>query len=364
MTAEVVADPAAPRSERAALSPQLRARRAVGLDRLRLTALPVDVVDPLDTALAGVLDKIQAAEYGVHGREWAQALRAAQNCRPLIQAAQTQAAALKRTRPDPVVVSESIWIWLVTQAELYCKLHLIHQGLALRDPDDTDDDDDTEMFDFTGHIGEEWVRQARLAEHAAVRGRDSDGYRLYRILYTNFSRLREYTRARGWVEESDGLAYMMRCARMRGLTFYVFSRHSGHHHKSPPGWYRSGRWDRVSAFGRLMLDRFYWLVAGFGYRPLRALVVNGLVILAFALIYWQFNLVCVAGTAGGAARCQGLSLPQSLYFSALAFFLAAMGEHIPRPLWGQALLVLESVWGFLNVSVVIATIINRQEGSE
>jgi hypothetical protein len=94
-------------------------------------------------------------------------------------------------------------------------------------------------------------------------------------------------------------------------------------------------------------------------------MVNGVVIVAFAALYWQFSLLCVAGTgAPGAARCQGLSFPQSLYFSALAFFLAAMGEHIPRPLWGQVLLVLESVWGFLNVSVVIATIINRQAGSD
>jgi hypothetical protein len=123
-------------------------------------------------------------------------------------------------------------------------------------------------------------------------------------------------------------------------------------------------WDRSAVLGRLLLDRFYWLTAGFGYRPLRAVLINSAVVTAFALVYWQFHLLCVFYTAGvtPAQQCQEVSFLQSLYFSALAFFLAAMGEILPRPLWGQALLVLESIWGFLNVSVIIAVIINRQSG--
>ena len=96
------------------------------------------------------------------------------------------------------------------------------------------------------------------------------------------------------------------------------------------------------------------------------LLVNSVVVLGFAWVYWQFHLLCVFYTNGGQVatpQCQDVSFPQSLYFSALAFFLAAMGEILPRPLWGQALLVLQSIWGFLNVSVVIAIVINRQASS-
>ncbi len=356
-----------PRSRpRVSLVARLQSRLDVLVDRLQLIPLPLEQVNGLVALLDVVVTQIAAAERSVGGREWVLALRAAQNCRPPVSELLEQARLLHAQgyiHPDPVLTSQGVWAWLVTQAELYCKLQLIHQGLALRDPEDLDDDDDTEMFDFTAHIGEEWLRQLNTAERTALRGWQYDRYRLYRTLYTDFSRLRSYTVTRGWAEESDALDYMMRRARMRGLTQYVLGRGTHQHDKPPPGWQRSGRYDRLGALGRLLLDRFYWLTAGFGYRPFRVLLVNSVVVLAFALVYWHYHLLCVFYTDGGrtaAPQCQDVSLPQSLYFSALAFFLAAMGEILPRPLWGQALLVLESIWGFLNVSVVIAIVINRQ----
>ena len=360
----------APRARpRVSLVARLQSRLDVLIDRLRLTPLLVPEVTALAAVLDVVVTHIAVAEHSVGGHEWALALRAAQNCRPPVAELLAQARTLHaqgHSHPDPVLICEGTWVWLVTQAELYCKLQLLHQGLALRDPDDVDDDDDTEMFDFTAHVGEEWLRQLDGAERAALSGWHSDRYRLYRTFYTDLSRLRSYTTARSWAEESDALNYMMRRARMRGLTHYVFGRGSHQHHQPPPGWQRSGRFDRLGALGRLLLDRFYWLTAGFGYRPLRVLLVNSVVVPAFAWTYWQFHLLCVFYTTGGqvaVTQCQNVSFPQSLYFSALAFFLAAMGEILPRPLWGQALLVLESIWGFLNVSVVIAIVINRQASS-
>ncbi|MDQ2809335.1 MAG: hypothetical protein M3Z04_20875 [Chloroflexota bacterium] len=357
----------APRARpRISLAARLQSRLDVLIDRLRLTPLPPEAISGLAAALDGVVAHIAAAEHSVGGHEWALALRAAQNCRLPVSDLLTQARLLhahQHSHPDPVLIGEGVWVWLVAQAELYCKLQLLHQGLALRDPDDLDDDNDTEMFDFTAHVGEEWLRQLDGAERAALSGWRSDRYRFYRTLYTDLTRLRGYTTARGWVEESDALNYMLRRARMRGLTHYVFGRGSHQHHQPPPGWQRTRRFDRLSALGRLLLDRFYWLTAGFGYRPLRVLLVNSVVVLAFAWVYWYFQLLCVFYTSGGqaaTAECQAVSFPQSLYFSALAFFLAAMGEILPRPLWGQALLVLQSIWGFLNVSVVVAIVINRQ----
>jgi hypothetical protein len=349
------------------LIPRLQARQTLLVERLRLAGAPAPQVDALAAALDGVMTAIGAAERGVHGREWAVALRAAQNVEPLLGDVIAGARAAPRARPlhaDPAQISESLWVWLITQAELYCKLHLIHLGLAMRDPDDSDDDDDTEMFDFTGHVGEELVRQIGLAERVAGRRWQGDRYLLYRTLHTNYNRLGAYSAARSWVEETDALNYRKRCARMRGLNYYFWN--PGGHTRHPQGWQPHSPFDRFAVLGRLLLDRFYWLTAGFGYRPLRAVVLNSAVVLGFAFLYWRLNLLCVFYTNGGtlpAQQCQPVGYLQSLYFSALAFFLAAMGEILPRPLLGQALLVLESIWGFLNVSVVIAVILNRQNGN-
>lgn len=344
---------------------RLHTRLDVLLERLALSGLPAEQTEPLGAALHDLVTKIEAAEQAVHAHEWAVALRAAQICEPLVQ----EALALARTaqslhprHPDPVAITQALWGWLITQPELYCKLHLIHLGLALRDPTDLDSDEDTEIIDFTGHVGEEIVRQAGLAEATVLDLWQTDRYRLYRALYTNFYRLRTYTDERGWVEESDALDYMMRLARMHGLHYHLWAPRS-QPRTHPAGWQAPPRWERLAVLGRLLLDRFYWLTAGFGYRPLRALLVNAVVITGCALLFWYFNLLCVFTTGGMAAQigvCQPVSFGQSLYFSTLAFLLAAMGEIIPRPPWGQILLVLESVWGFLNISVVIAVILNRQ----
>ncbi|MGI8586432.1 MAG: hypothetical protein ACR2M0_01905 [Chloroflexia bacterium] len=355
------------------LTPRLQARLATLLARLRLSGMPAEVIEPPATALNEVMEKTLTAERAPHGDEWVTALRVAQNCRPLLAEAHRKAEELdtsEHRRPDPIIVSEMLSTWLITQAELYCKLQITHLGLALSDPDDTDDDDDTETFDLNGHIGEELVRQIELLEKEVQKQWTGDRYLLYRMLYTNYSRLRSYTRSRGWVEETDALNYMMRLARMRGLQYHLFDRPSDHRRRPPGGGRGAQRpvpWVRAGVLGRLLLDRFYWLTAGFGYRPLRALAVNSIVVAGFAYLYWQFNLLCVFYTGGGtdtASHCQAVSYPQSLYFSSLAFFLAAMGEVLPRPLWGQALLVFESIWGFLNISVVIAVILSRQNSAD
>src|SRR5690242_13023223 len=357
-----------PRQTRISLIPLLQTRLAVLLERLRLSGLPADRVNAVTTALDGVITQLAAAERSVHGHEWAVALRTAQNVEPLLRGTYDLARNLG-SAPDephlhrhPVQTTQALWIWLITQAELYCRLQLIHMGLALRDPRDEDDDDDTEMFDFTGHLGEELARQIGRSEHTVLDLWRRDRYRLYRMLYSNYTRLRSYTAARGWVEETDALDYIRQLARMRGLHYYVWGRDGSRDGPKRPG---HRPWDRTAVLGRLLVDRFYWLTAGFGYRPLRAVLINSVVVIGFAYIYWQFHLLCVFYTQGGqnsVPQCQAVSFPQSLYFSALAFFLAAMGEILPRPLWGQALLVLESIWGFLNVSVIIAVIINRQAG--
>ncbi|HMA36366.1 MAG TPA: hypothetical protein VKY74_18060, partial [Chloroflexia bacterium] len=345
----------------------LQGRLAVLLDRLRASGVPAAQIAPVAAALDALLAAIVAAEAQVPIQGWVAALRAAQQCRPLVRAllAAGRAAPPGHGHADPVFVSQALWVWLLTEAELYCKVQIIHQGLALRDIDQLDEDNDAELIDFTGHVGEELTRQIAAAEREVLAVWPGDRYRLYRLLHTSLHRLCNYTRGRGWIEEAGAFKYRMHLAHMYGLHYYVWSWHAPGPRESRRLRDRVGDW--VAALGRLLIDRFYWLVAGFGYRPLRALVINSLVVTAFAALYWQLNLLCVFYTAGGtvsAQQCQPVSFPQALYFSALAFFLAAMGEVLPRPLLGQALLVLESIWGFLNVSVVIAVILSRQAGGD
>ena len=346
---------------RLTLAPRLHARLDVLLGRMRLDSTPPPLQEATASTLHAVMAQIEQAEQSVAVRPWVVALRAAQNAEPTVRAliAATPPAVLRGATPAAGV---ALWAWLVSQAELYCRLRIIHEGLALRDPDDSDDDDDTETFDVAANLGEELVRTVHAAEQTVLAVWQTNRYRLYRTLYTNYSRLHSYTRARGWQEETDALDYAMHLARMHGLSAYV---REGRPAPAPgqPAPPRAPRLDRAPVLGRLLLDRFYWAVAGFGYRPLRAVVLNAAVVLAFALVFWGFQLLCVYSVDGARTQvndCQAVGFVQTVYFSALAFFLAAMGEIIPRPPWGQALLVLESIWGFLNMSVVIAIILNRQ----
>ncbi len=346
---------------RLTLAPRLHARLDVLLGRMRLDSTPPPLQEATATALHAVMAQIEQAEQSVAVHPWVVALRGAQNAEPAVRAlvAATPGAELREATPPAGV---ALWAWLITQAQLYCRLRILHEGLALRDPDDTDDDDDTETFDVAANLGEELVRMVHQAEQAVLAVWQTNRYRLYRTLYTDYSRLQSYTVARGWQEETDALAYVMHLVRMHGLHAYL---RDGRAVPAPDAAapLRLARLDRAAVLGRLLLDRFYWAVAGFGYRPLRAVVLNTAVVLAFALVFWWFQLLCVYSVAGATTQvndCQPVGFTQTVYFSALAFFLAAMGEIIPRPPWGQALLVLESIWGFLNMSVVIAVILNRQ----
>jgi hypothetical protein len=125
-------------------------------------------------------------------------------------------------------------------------------------------------------------------------------------------------------------------------------------------------WDRAGVLGRLGIDRFYYFTARFGYRPARLVWINVLVVFAFGLLYWGLNLLLVPDP--GTSNMVPISMSsrgflQGQYFSALAFMLAALGEITPRGTLGEMAIVLESIWGFLMISVVIATVVNRNTSS-
>jgi hypothetical protein len=129
-------------------------------------------------------------------------------------------------------------------------------------------------------------------------------------------------------------------------------------------------WDRLGVLGRLSVDLFYYSTARFGYRPARLVWINGLVVFGFGLLYWGLHLLVVPNVSADPAAPTSIVIPatfkgflQAEYFSALAFMLAALGEIVPAGTLGQFCIVLESIWGFLMISVVIATVVNRNTSS-
>jgi hypothetical protein len=129
-------------------------------------------------------------------------------------------------------------------------------------------------------------------------------------------------------------------------------------------------WDRVGVLGRLSIDVFYYFTARFGYRPARLVWINVLVVFAFGLVYWGLHLLLVPNLSPDPTAPASIVIPdtfigflQAEYFSALAFMLAALGEISPTGTLARFLVVLESMWGFLMISVVIATVVNHNTTS-
>jgi hypothetical protein len=241
--------------------------------------------------------------------------------------------------------------WIHSIGEVYCVLRLSVDPWA----------------ELTGHSADEVTRRLDQIETAVVPAWQPNRYQLYSLLARRYTQWAGFARRRGWSAEADALDYLVSRARMRSLAAYL--RHgrqpvaapvpdpdSGPHRSSPPAAPLSPlarARARLSVLGHLLVDLFYYYTAGFGYRIGRLIVINVGIVLGCGLIYWAGSLIQYAD---GSAT---VGLLQAEYFSALVFMLAALGEITPTGPLGQIVIVLQSVWGFLMISVVIATVVNR-----
>ena len=70
----------------------------------------------------------------------------------------------------------------------------------------------------------------------------------------------------------------------------------------------------------------YWLLAGFGYRPLRVIASSAVLVLAYAALY-----VLVGGVRDVAAGGSAAGFWDSLYFSGITFSTVGYGDLVPAP---------------------------------
>jgi hypothetical protein len=316
-------------------------------------------VTRIGEAMVQALEEVAMAERNPASSRWDEAL----DC--WRQAAEELAAiyvAAEQAHSTPLAdAAGSLELWINTVGEVYCVLRVSLDPWA----------------DITGHSGDVVIRQLDALEKRILHYWQRNRYQFYSLLGRRYSRWAQYARRHGWGNEADALDFLVSRTRMRTTAAYLrYGRRSiaaplmpgdtprPTLHTAPSRW--AEWWDRVGVLGRLGIDRFYYFTARFGYRPARLVWINVLVVFAFGLLYWGLNLLLVPdpGTSGMVPiLSSSRGFEQAEYFSALAFMLAALGEISPRGPLGELAIVLESIWGFLMISVVIATVVNRNSSS-
>jgi hypothetical protein len=96
----------------------------------------------------------------------------------------------------------------------------------------------------------------------------------------------------------------------------------------------------------------FWLIAGFGLRPLRVLVTAVAAILGFALVFWAADGV---RTSSGAPAS---GLGDVLYFSGVTFSTVGYGDFIPAPHM-RPVAMTEAVLGAFTIGLFVVVLANR-----
>lgn len=114
---------------------------------------------------------------------------------------------------------------------------------------------------------------------------------------------------------------------------------------------------RAGQFGLPWRERaelfLYWLVAGFGQRPLRVIAASAVIVFAFALLYWAAGGVVPAAPAS--ARHD---FWEALYFSGITFATVGYGDFVPAP-HVRLLALAEGALGVSAISFFVVVLANR-----
>ena len=82
---------------------------------------------------------------------------------------------------------------------------------------------------------------------------------------------------------------------------------------------------RLSPRVRLELA-FSWATAGFGFRPVRAIMCAVMLVLAFAVLYWATD-----GVVSTSDEPETANFKECVYFSGTTFATINYGDFIPKP---------------------------------
>lgn len=106
------------------------------------------------------------------------------------------------------------------------------------------------------------------------------------------------------------------------------------------------------SIGRRTEMMLFWLIAGFGYRPLRLLGSAALIVISYGLLYWLTSGAVVASTR------QPASLWECIYLSGTTFTTIGYGDFVPAP-HARLLALSEGAVGALSMGFFVVILANR-----
>ena len=98
------------------------------------------------------------------------------------------------------------------------------------------------------------------------------------------------------------------------------------------------------------------ITCGYGVKPFKALIVGGLTILVFTLIYWRKNGISRLKENGG-DEDQNVSCWDALYFSMFTFTTIGYGDWYPKDRF-RKYVVIEGLLGWLILALFLVTSAN------
>jgi len=98
------------------------------------------------------------------------------------------------------------------------------------------------------------------------------------------------------------------------------------------------------------------ITCGYGVKPFKALIVGGLTILVFTLIYWRKNGISRLKENGG-DEDQNVSRWDALYFSVVTFTTVGYGDWYPKDRY-RKFVMIEGLLGWLILALFLVTLAN------
>ena len=175
----------------------------------------------------------------------------------------------------------------------------------------------------------EWYLAAAACHHVGdVYATPGGPYDLARAIRTYHRAIAAYQQC-GLTEEARHLAYRVACLRLRrGAELGL------------PWTQRAGMFA-------------FWVVAGFGFRPLRVLLSAAVVVVGYAGVYWAINGIVRPGVPSAPT-----DFLTAIYFSGITFTTVGYGDFVPAP-HARMIALSEGVIGFAVIGFFVAILANR-----
>lgn len=96
----------------------------------------------------------------------------------------------------------------------------------------------------------------------------------------------------------------------------------------------------------------FWAIAGFGHRPLRVVNFAFLIVLSYAILYWNI------GGIVSASSIENVTFQHAIYFSGTTFSTVGYGDFLPAP-HAQLIALTEAAIGSFTMGLFVAVLAHR-----